>query len=214
MDLHTLITAFMAITGAVSAVGTLRSLVLANSQKPSALIVRVMVLVVCIGGVSYMLLPPAKSESQPSTVSAPLTAEAHYQKAKQYYDDHNRPQAIKEARQAVVLEPTHKDAHKLLGACYGMDQNMSAAASEYKEAAQIDPDDTEASLSLAVCLMRSAAAPRLKRHMAMSLATRRVRQVSAKGHTTVYRPSVAEQCGTDHALPPAPPAIAGAADAL
>ena len=152
MDLHTLIIASMAVTGAVSAVGTFWGFVTARAQKPSAVVARVMVLFVCIGGVSYMLLTPAKSESQPSTVSAPLSAEAHYQKAKQYYDDRNRPQATKEARQAVVLEPTHKDAHKLLGACYGMDQNMSAAASEYKEAVQIDPDDTEASLALAVCL--------------------------------------------------------------
>ena len=142
----------MAVTGAVSAVGTLWGLVAAKAQKPSAVVARVMVLVACVSGVSYMLLTPTKSASQPTTAAVPLTAEAHYQKAKQYYDDHNRPQAVKEARKAVVLEPTHKDAHKLLGACYGMDRNMSAAASEYQEAAKIDPDDTEASLALAVCL--------------------------------------------------------------
>lgn len=152
MDLHTAVIAFMAVTGSISAVYTLWEFVVAKASRPSAIVSRLIVLIVCVGGVSYMLLMPTKSESQPSTTPVPVTAEAHYQKAKQYYDDHNRPQAIEEARQTVVLEPTHKDAHKLLGACYGMDRNMSAAASEYKEAARIDPDDTEASLALAVCL--------------------------------------------------------------
>ena len=98
--------------------------------------------------IAYILLAPAKS----ATHIPAQDASAHYQKAKSYFLEHNRPEAIKEAKQVVLLEPTHKEAHKLLGACYGIDQNMEGAAEEYKEAVTIDPDDMEAELGLAVAL--------------------------------------------------------------
>ncbi len=97
-----------------------------------------------------------------STPAAPSdTAEAHYQKAVQLRDQHNRPLAEEEARQAIMLQPTHREAHKLLAACYMTDgsvdngsqsSSLSSAANEYTRAVEIDPDDMEAELGLAVAL--------------------------------------------------------------
>jgi len=80
------------------------------------------------------------------------TSAWHFQKAKRYFFENNRPLAIEEANQVVALSPTHKDAYKLLGACYGIDKNMEAAAAAYKEACAIDPNDPEALLGFGVAL--------------------------------------------------------------
>jgi len=84
--------------------------------------------------------------------TATEAATSHFQKAKRYFFENNRPLAIEEANQVVALSPTHKEAYKLLGACYGIDKNMEAAAAAYKEACDIDPNDPEALLGFGVAL--------------------------------------------------------------
>ena len=146
MDTHTGVIAFSIVAGGVSAVGTVWQFVVGQGPNIKQIAGRVLILGACSGAVAYVLMTPAKSAKQP------LTADAYYQKAKQFFDLHNRPDAEKEARQAVLLEPTHKEAHKLLGACYGIDQNMEAAAAEYKQAVNIDPNDAEAELGFGMSL--------------------------------------------------------------
>ncbi len=148
MVTHTAIIAFSVVAGGISAVGTVWQFVIGSAPSPKVVLGRLGVVAVSTLAIAYVLLAPAKSATHAPT----LTASAHYQKAKFYFLEHNRPLAIKEAKQALLLEPTHKEAHKLLGACYGIDQNMEGAAEEYKEATTIDPDDTEAELGLAVAL--------------------------------------------------------------
>lgn len=148
MDFHTGIIAFSIVCGSISAVGTVWQFVIGQAPNAKSIIGRVFVIAACSGAVAYLMLIPAKSSSRPAVASA----DTHYQKAKQYFFQHERPLAEQEARQAVLLKPTHKEAHKLLGACYGIDQNMDAAASEYKDATTIDPEDMEAELGLAMSL--------------------------------------------------------------
>jgi Tfp pilus assembly protein PilF len=148
MDTHTGVIAFSIVAGGVSAVGTVWQFVIGHGPNVKQIVGRLLVLAACSGAIAYVLMTPAKSAKQPVTVSA----DAYYQKAKQFFDLHNRPDAEKEARQAILLEPSHKEAHKLLGACYGIDQNLDAAAAEYKEAVSIDPNDAEAELGLGMSL--------------------------------------------------------------
>ena len=148
MDFHTGIIAFSIVCGSISAVGTVWQFVIGQAPNAKSIIGRVFVIAVCSGAVAYLMLIPAKSSSRPAIVSA----DTHYQKAKQYFFQHERPLAEQEARQAILLKPTYEEAHKLLGACYGIDQNMDAAASEYKDATMIDPEDMEAELGLAMSL--------------------------------------------------------------
>ena len=148
MDFHTGIIAFSIVCGSISAVGTVWQFVVGHAPNAKSIVGRVLIIAACSGAVTYLMLIPAKSSSHPSVVSA----DTHYQKAKQYFFQHERPLAEQEARQAILLKPTHKEAHKLLGACYGIDQNMDAAASEYKDATTIDPEDMEAELGLAMSL--------------------------------------------------------------
>lgn len=146
MDFHTGIIAFSVVCGSISAVGTAWQFVIGQAPNTKNIVSRVLIIIACSGAVTYLMLTPAKSNTHPIRVSA----DTHYQKAKQYFFQHERPLAEQEARQAILLKPTHKEAHKLLGACYGIDQNMDAAASEYKDATAIDPGDMEAELGLAM----------------------------------------------------------------
>lgn len=148
MAIHNAIIAFSIVAGGISAVGTIWQFLIGNTPKMKAILGRFAIVIASICAIGYVLLTPVKSASH----ATPQSAAVHFQKAEIYFQEHNRPLAIKEAKQTLFLEPTHKEAHKLLGACYGIDQNMEGAAEEYKEAAAIDPDDTEAELGLAVAL--------------------------------------------------------------
>ena len=148
MDTHTGVIAFSIVAGGISAVGTIWQFIIGQGPNAKQIAGRLLVLAACTGAIAYVLMTPAKSVKQP----VPVSANAHYQKARQFFDLHNRPAAEGEARQAVLLEPTHKEAHKLLGACYGIDQNLDASAAEYKEAVNIDPNDAEAELGLGMSL--------------------------------------------------------------
>ena len=148
MDIHTSILAFSVVCGSISAVGTVWQFVIRQAPNAKSIFSRVLIIIICSGAVTYLMLTPAKSSKHPAIVFA----DAHYQKAKQYFFQHDRPLAEQEAQQAILLRPSHKEAHKLLGACYGIDQNMDAAASEYKDATTIDPEDMEAELGLAMSL--------------------------------------------------------------
>lgn len=147
MDTNAVVIAFSALTGGISAVSTLKSFITGNQPKPKVVMARVAVVIVSVVVIAFVFVSPPKSLSQPRPT--PESADAHYQRGKQYFFEHNRPQAIYEAKQAIAINPAHEEAHKLLGACYGIDENMDAAASEYKEATAINPDDIEVQLGLA-----------------------------------------------------------------
>jgi Tfp pilus assembly protein PilF len=160
MDVSTVVIAFSALTGGISAADTARKFIVHEQPSPKSLLQRSAVFTACVVVIAYVVVAPIlKSESRKTSPALPQntysvsdSAEAHYEKAKTFFFAHDRPDAIQEAKLAIQIKPSYDDAHKLLASCYGIDDNLDAAAAEFKTASDINPDDMEAEMGLATAL--------------------------------------------------------------
>lgn len=174
MDTHTGVIAFSIVAGGISAIGTIWQFVIGQGPNVKQIAGRLLVLIACTGAITYVLMMPAKSVKQPVTVSS----DAHYQKAKQFFNLHNRPNAEKEARQAVFLEPTHKEAHKLLGACYGIDKISMQRQRNIKKLSALIPTMPKRNLA-SECLSKVlGTSPKQNKHTTMLCWTHKALKVS------------------------------------